>query len=352
MAPWQITWSATDQSPDPTAILLSRASFGPKPGQVEQVRRIGIDQWIEQQLHPETIDDNALERMLAGLPTLTMAIPQLVEQYQPKSKPGPRQVVFELQKAALLRAIHSERQLLEVMVDFWTNHFNIFIQKDQCKLLKTIDDREVVRKHALGHFQDLLTASAQSPAMLDYLDNRSNVKGVPNENYARELLELHTLGVDGGYTQEDVLEVARCLTGWTYRLRGADPGFVFDRTKLDMGAKMVLGVSIPANGGIKTASKCSRSSPSTRPQPSLSLQNWCAVSSAIGPPPSWWAAWRRSSLDRVAISGRRWPRCSTRPNSQARLGRRSSGPSKCMWPRCVHWMLSPTEISRFWRSSI
>ena len=254
-APWQITWSAADQSPDPAAILLSRASFGPKPGQMEQVRRSGIDQWIEQQLHPEMIADDTLDRMLAGLPTLTMTIPQLVEQYPAKSKPGPRQVVFELQKAALLRAIYSERQLLEVMVDFWTNHFNIFIQKDQCKLLKTIDDREVIRKHALGRFQDLLAASVQSPAMLDYLDNRSNVKGVPNENYARELLELHTLGVDGGYTQEDVLEVARCLTGWTYRLRGADPGFVFDRTKHDMGAKTVLGVPLPANGGIKDGLK-------------------------------------------------------------------------------------------------
>src|SRR4030067_3565361 len=123
------------------------------------------------------------------------------------------------------------------MVEFWTDHFNIAIDKGECWLLKTIDDREVIRSHALGNFRDLLWASAHSPAMLVYLDNQANLKGAPNENYARELMELHTLGVDGGYGQTDVMELSRSLTGWSVRDHFWLGEFVFRRENDDTGDK-------------------------------------------------------------------------------------------------------------------
>jgi uncharacterized protein (DUF1800 family) len=137
------------------------------------------------------------------------------------------------------------------MVEFWSDHFNIYLRKEQVMpLAKIVDDREVIRPYALSNFRDLLGASAQSPAMLLYLDNISNEKGHPNENYARELLELHTLGVDGGYSQQDVQEVARILTGWTVARRGRWRGqFVFDADRHDFGEKQVLGQTFPAGRG-------------------------------------------------------------------------------------------------------
>jgi uncharacterized protein (DUF1800 family) len=155
----------------------------------------------------------------------------------------------------LIRAVLSERQLFEVMVQFWSDHFNIDPSKGDAKWLKVADDREVIRKHALGKFPEMLRASALSPAMLWYLDGRvnrrENWKDKPNENYARELLELHTLGVHGGYTQQDVMEVARCLTGWTVRALNHEPyleiGKVeFKLDKHDCANKEVLGHEIPA----------------------------------------------------------------------------------------------------------
>jgi uncharacterized protein (DUF1800 family) len=155
----------------------------------------------------------------------------------------------------LLRAVYSRRQLFEVMVSFWTDHLNINIEKGDCIYLKPHDDREVIRRHALGRFRDLIRASATSPAMLVYLDGKENTRArdsdVPNENYARELLELHTLGVHGGYSQADVFEVARCLTGW--RRTGMRKGTVYhDRNMHDDGAKRVLGHAIPAGQGART----------------------------------------------------------------------------------------------------
>ncbi|MEK7833023.1 MAG: DUF1800 domain-containing protein, partial [Acidobacteriota bacterium] len=177
----------------------------------------------------------------------------------------------ELQQAKLLRAVFSERQLQEVMVDFWFNHFNVFAGKDNERLMLTIYERDVIRPNALGKFKELLTAVAQSPAMMVYLDNfLSQMEQPPppprydadgnllppprrpglNENYARELMELHTLGVDGGYTQKDVQEVARCLTGWTV---GQQPNqmFIFRPRSHDKGEKLVLGKRIAAGGGIE-----------------------------------------------------------------------------------------------------
>ena len=158
-----------------------------------------------------------------------MAVPQASPKPTPPPK-NPQMVVTDLQRAKLLRAVYSEQQLSELMVDFWENHFSIFANKDDDRYLLTAFDRETIRPFALGRFRDLLGATAHSPAMLFYLDNwRSSVPrpypargdkpagvdGGFNENYARELMELHTLGVDGGYTQKDVQEVARCFSGWT-----------------------------------------------------------------------------------------------------------------------------------------
>jgi len=204
------------------------------------------------------------------------AMPQ---QPQPQNQPprppvpprDPQLPLRELQQAKLLRAAFSERQLQEVMTDFWFNHFNVFGQKDADRWLLTPYERDAIRPHALGRFKELLVATAQSPAMLFYLDNfmsqaeqppppqRFAADGNPlppprrpglNENYARELMELHTLGVDGGYTQEDVVAVARCLTGWTLGPRG-NMSFAFRPRAHDRGEKVVLGTRIAPGGGIE-----------------------------------------------------------------------------------------------------
>src|SRR5262249_33774848 len=186
----------------------------------------------------------------------------------PKPTPtpkNPQMVVTELQPAKLLRAVYSDRQLYEVMVDFWENHFSIFANKDDDRYLLTAYDRETIRPFAMGRFRDLLGATAHSPAMLFYLDNwRSSVPrpypatatrpagvdGGLNENYARELMELHTLGVDGGYTQKDVQEIARCFTGWTIQKPNEQGLFLYRPGLHDDGEKMVLGHKILPGGGI------------------------------------------------------------------------------------------------------
>jgi uncharacterized protein (DUF1800 family) len=174
---------------------------------------------------------------------------------------GPIQVVNQdLMEGKLLRAIYGNRQLEEVLTDFWYNHFNVFLDKGADRYMVTTYERDVIRPHVLGHFKDLLLATAQSPAMLFYLDNwqsrapdpRPNARNQQglNENYGRELMELHTLGVDGGYTQQDVTEVARCFTGWTIREPNRGGGFEFNDKIHDKGEKHVLGVTISAGGGM------------------------------------------------------------------------------------------------------
>jgi uncharacterized protein (DUF1800 family) len=184
---------------------------------------------------------------------------------------GPQQVVArDLMEGKLLRAIYSNRQLAEVLDDFWFNHFNIFLDKGADRYLVTEYERDVIRPRVLGKFKDLLEATAKSPAMLFYLDNWQSVgpnapqprgggakkgqRGL-NENYGRELLELHTLGVDGGYTQKDVTEVARCFTGWTINQPQRGGAFSFNRRTHDNGEKVVLGVTIPAGGGMEDGEK-------------------------------------------------------------------------------------------------
>lgn len=322
--------------------LLNRITFGPSPGDLARIRQTGIDRFIEEQLHPETIDDSDLEKRLEILPTQRMASSELYQFYPPqqvadqrandKNAPQifgrPQQVTGELVQQKIVRAVSSNRQLQEVLTDFWFNHFNVFAQKEADQWLVTSYEREAIRPRALGTFRDLLLATAESPAMLFYLDNwlssspdsrqprpaapprlqngqpprpapAANPKaegGAPapdqtpammvkkevdpnqqtavrnpqpeqtpkppppprpaprkpgiNENYARELMELHTLGVDGGYTQKDVQEVARCFTGWTIDRPFQGGGFVFRPWMHDDGPKTVLGVTIPAGGGI------------------------------------------------------------------------------------------------------
>jgi uncharacterized protein (DUF1800 family) len=358
--------------------VLNRLGFGARPGDVERVRAMGIERYVEQQLHPEKIDDAAAEAKVKNLSALQLSTPELFAKYpqpgallrrlerggevppelaplvearkraqaaateegnaQEMTKPEaagqgegarprdaearralrdyllkngmrpPRELTAELQASRILRAVYSERQLQEVLVDFWTNHFNVFAGKGADRWLLIPYDRDTIRPHTLGKFYDLLKATAESPAMLFYLDNFQSVspdanagrlarrqnrgggglfglmmgrkgqdtetarperqqqqrrrRGI-NENYARELMELHTLGVDGGYTQRDVQEVARCFTGWTIRsprgFRRAGQGevddqagqFYFNPRLHDDGEKIVLGQKIPAGGGVK-----------------------------------------------------------------------------------------------------
>ena len=265
---------------------LNRLGYGPRPGDVERIRRIGLAEYIDAQLHPERIPDEAAERLLRDYPTLTLTTSELLRDY-PRLEPRalqrlqsgqmtreeiaqafpadrrPARIVGELQAAKMARAIWSERQLQEVMVDFWFNHFNVFSQKGAVRWMLTSYERDAIRPHALGRFRDLLVATAREPAMLFYLDNWLSVRpdyvirqgpnagrraGL-NENYARELLELHTLGVDGGYTQGDVIEVARCFTGWTIDRPQAVGRFVFRPLAHDDGEKRVLGHVLSAGGG-------------------------------------------------------------------------------------------------------
>jgi uncharacterized protein (DUF1800 family) len=351
---------------------LDRLTFGPRPGDVEIVKKMGVKKWIDLQLHPEKIAENpALEAKLAPLETLRMTqgdteasypTPQMIRQVAQGRQPlpedpiaraaverqvrrikikkdekdadpmepavplnklltqeqiktlrtgtadqkkellasipadqlddviiamppglrnqlmpvapealrrkfmmsnAPQQVIaFDLSEGKLYRAILSNRQLQEQLVDFWYNHFNVFLDKGNDRFMVPSYEREAIRPHVLGHFRDLLEATATAPAMLFYLDNwqsvapdvvrraggKKSTRGL-NENYGRELLELHTLGVDGGYTQKDVTEVARCFTGWTIKDPRGGSTFTYNDRVHDKGEKVVLGVTIPAGGG-------------------------------------------------------------------------------------------------------
>ncbi|HEX7721485.1 MAG TPA: DUF1800 domain-containing protein [Pyrinomonadaceae bacterium] len=326
---------ASKKSPTMTADqrvahVLSRLTFGARPGDFERVKAMGVEAFINQQLDPDSIDNSSVIAKLRRLPTLGMATPVIIEQYtppkpvvspsptvartaenstaqtpnlinqnqeagkmsvmqnemqmdakkddaakmpavptaSPKPTPppkNPQMVVTELQRAKLLRAVYSDQQLYELMVDFWENHFSIFANKDDDRYLLTGYDRETIRPFALARFRDLLGATAHSPAMLFYLDNwRSSVPrpypargekpagvdGGFNENYARELMELHTLGVDGGYTQKDVQEIARCFSGWTIQKPNEQGLFLYRPGLHDDGEKIVLGHKILPGGGI------------------------------------------------------------------------------------------------------
>jgi len=270
---------------DDAAIVhaLSRLGFGPRPGDVERVRAMGLAAWIERQLDPARIDDGAAMRIIGALPALTMTTAQLQREYprpdprqksadpqmspretmRPAPEKRPFRIVTDMQAARMVLAIESERQLQELMVDFWFNHFNVHAAKGEVKWYVTAYERDVIRPNALGNFGGLLRGTATHPAMLFYLDNWLSTRAdftVPfgrnrgkraglNENYARELMELHTLGVDGGYTQRDVTEVARAFTGWTIDRPREAARFVFRPLTHDRGEKTVLGMRLPAGGG-------------------------------------------------------------------------------------------------------
>jgi uncharacterized protein (DUF1800 family) len=325
--------------------VLNRLTFGPRPGDAEKVRTMGIDRWIDAQLHPERIADPRADSIVSRYSVYSLRTSDIVRdfgvvqqlqrqvrrdsaadsmdrrdarrdaiQQNPKAAEAVRQtagLVGELQSAKLARAVNSERQLNEVMVDFWENHFSVFAGKGQTRLFLAQYDRDVIRPRALGKFRDLLGAVAKSPAMLFFLDNAQSAadstqptlgrrpgslnarpgiiarrpalggrgrqippalrdryeKASPeereqmlkrlqqqakrglNENYARELMELHTLGVDGGYTQKDVQEVARALTGWTFNRQTGE--FQFNPNVHDAGAKTILGHKFAAGRGVE-----------------------------------------------------------------------------------------------------
>ncbi len=223
--------------------LLNRITWGVRPEELAYAEEIGYEAFLDEQLHPETLDDPDAEELLHMLPVLQMdrrALHALDEREWRCHQ--------ALVRGMIVRAVHSKRQLLERMVDFWADHLNV--AGDDFLPDRVIYDREVLRKHALGKFRNLILASAKSPAMLMYLDNYISEAEHPNENYARELMELHTLGVDGGYTETDVKEVARALTGWTVH-DGTPTGFYFDPEMHDDGEKHVLGHTLPAGRGIE-----------------------------------------------------------------------------------------------------
>lgn len=231
---------------EPALRLVNRVSFGPTPGELSRVKKVGHDAYLKEQIYPEDGEPLHLMMQLQRLDAYRMDAHEMEEL--------PLELVLtQLQQGTILRATYSPHQLRERLVEFWSDHFNIYARKGSSAFRKGPDEMAVIRKHALGNFKELLSASAHSPAMLAYLDNQVNVKGVANENYARELMELHTLGVHGGYTQQDVQEVARCFTGWGIenRFLHAKGKFVFDAEKHDDGVKEVLGKQIPAGGGEK-----------------------------------------------------------------------------------------------------
>ncbi|HEY2850214.1 MAG TPA: DUF1800 domain-containing protein, partial [Gemmatimonadaceae bacterium] len=244
--------------------VLNRLTFGARSGDIQAVRAMGVDAWIDRQLHPERINDSTSDRHFATLESYNTSSSALEKEYPPPN----RKVTTEAQGGRIDRALLTERQLQEVMTDFWLNHFSVYIWKGRPERYQLAQyESKVIRPNALGKFHTLLEAVAKSPAMLFYLDNwESQVdstrprlmrvaarrRGGLNENYGRELLELHTLGVDGGYTQQDVINVARAFTGWTFpRPQQGGGAFEFNPRVHDAGEKIVLGYKLPAGRGIQ-----------------------------------------------------------------------------------------------------
>jgi uncharacterized protein (DUF1800 family) len=227
--------------------LVHRLTMGLSPDELALAHALGYEGYLDYHLNPDAIDDSAFESMpmFAAITSLNLAPDELLAM-------DGLQLSFDMMDAVTLRAIYSKRQLFERIVEFWTDHFSIDIDRGVCRNLKTVDDRDVIRAAALLTFEDLLIASASSPCMLHYLDNDTSTGTSPNENYARELLELHTIS-PGNYTQRDVEEIARCFTGWTWWGAGsgwATGSFRFIIANHDDAEKTVLGHTIPAGGGL------------------------------------------------------------------------------------------------------
>lgn len=236
---------------DPIRWLVGHTTQGFLLEELALARSLGWDGWLEYQLDHRAIPDDEVQARLASFTTLTMSAAEIHDTFVVSGSNF--HAARELRAAALMRSVYSRRQLFERVVEFFTDHFSIDQMNFQDRWLKTVDDRDVIRKHALGSFPAMLRASAHSAAMLYFLNNDVNVAAAPNENYARELLELHTVGVDGGYTEQDVKEVARALTGWTFWPKGHPQhgDFRFDATVHDTGPKTVMGLYVPAGGGLE-----------------------------------------------------------------------------------------------------
>jgi uncharacterized protein (DUF1800 family) len=229
---------------DPTLRLVRRITMGLEPVEVARARQLGFAGYLEYQLNHEAIDDSAVDAYV------TINYPFVPQTSATLKTADGTEVFNQLADAALYRAAYSKRQLKERMVEFWTDHFNILM--DKVGYLKVTDDRDVIRANALGKFPDMLRASAMSAAMLGYLDQSSSRTPTPNQNYAREIMELHTLGVDGGYTQNDVAQLSRILTGFSYNGNGV---FAYNTGFHDRTAKTFLGVTFPAMAATATAAQ-------------------------------------------------------------------------------------------------
>ncbi len=241
-----LAWLPTDTLPaadDPALHLLNRITYGARPEELERVRHMGIEAYLDEQLQPDAIDDPEWDALAKTMPILSMD-----RRAAYSMGPGAFRVYMTMVRAMVIRAAVTRRQLLERMVEFWTDHFNIATSDYSPDLM--ILHRDVIRRHALGKFRDLVFGTAQNPAMLYYLDQAYSHKEHPNENYARELLELHTLGVNGGYSERDVKEVARALTGFTVR-DATETGFFFDMDMHDTDEKVVLDHRLPPGRGIE-----------------------------------------------------------------------------------------------------
>jgi uncharacterized protein (DUF1800 family) len=286
--------------PDSALHVLNRLAFGPRPGDIAAVSHLGVESWIESQVRAD-LPEPLLPTLEQDFQVLTIDADEMAQRAVALARErraarrnegeggggqgrtpmqsgpdSPRRLAGEFEQVAVVRAVVAENQLREVMVDFWTNHFNVVLTKGADRYLLPSYIEKTIRPHAMGRFQDLLVAVAESPAMLFYLDNVRSVapgseppalrraarfgRAIPdsvreriptgiNENYARELLELHTLGVDGGYTQQDVINTARILTGWGMERPDRGASFEFHDWAHDRGSKVVLGVSYPAGHG-------------------------------------------------------------------------------------------------------
>ena len=254
--------------------LARRTTYGATQADVQSVYALGYQQYLAQQLDPASIDDSACDNRMAALTTIGLPTSQL---YSKDSSLVTREVTDSM----ILRAIYSKRQLFERTVEFWTDHFTTNI--NTVGIYKTTEVRDVYRKLAFATFKEMLTASMASSAMLIYLNGDQNTRTAPNQNYAREIMELHTLGVNGGYTQQDVIEVARCFTGWRYRRDTGDATggtSYFDPNRHDTTSKTVLGYTIPAATGMSGQNDASliidilTNHPSTKTFVSRKLLRW------------------------------------------------------------------------------
>ncbi len=229
-------------------VLAHHATQGFTVEVLQEIRALGRAAWIDRHLHPGAMADPVSDAFVRNFDSVSMTVDELQIHY-----PGNGlDIAEDLQQVCIGRSVLSERQLYERVVEFWNDHFHIDqLETAKGRLFFTVYDREIIRQKAFGNFEDLLVATAKSAAMLSYLDGDVNVVGAANENFAREVMELHTLGVDGPYTEMDVRELSRCFTGWSYQaLHQAVPGeFVFRAADHDFDAKVVLGRAIPAGGG-------------------------------------------------------------------------------------------------------